>query len=52
MKEEEIKILREKLTAKEKKIFDALLLAFPATDPESAYNVAIQGGVKFQFIPT
>jgi len=39
-----------KMTKAEKKIFDAIMRTFPATHPESAYNIAIQGGIKFQFI--
>lgn len=42
--------LRKKLTKKEKKIYDSIMLSFPKTHPDSAYNVAIQGGVNFQFI--
>lgn len=42
----------KKLTAKEKKIFDSVMRSFPATSFESALNVAWQGGVKFDFIPT
>lgn len=41
-----------KLAKSEKRIYDAVLKAFPATRPETAYNVAIQGGIRFQFIPT
>jgi hypothetical protein len=41
----------KKLTKAEKKIYDAVMRAFPATHPSSAYNIAIQGGVKFDFIP-
>lgn len=40
------------LSKEEKKIFDAILRSFPATDPASAYNKAIEGGVNFQFIPS
>jgi hypothetical protein len=42
--------LRSKLNAGERKIYDAILSAFPATSKESAYDYAIQGGVKFQYI--
>ena len=42
----------KKLTAEEKKIFDAVMRSFPATSFESALDVAWQGGVKFDFIPT
>ena len=38
------------LTKEEKKIYDAIMFSFPATQWESAYNHAINGGVKFQFI--
>jgi len=41
-----------RLTKEERKIYHAVLRAFPATDPACAYNVAVQGGIKFQFIPT
>jgi hypothetical protein len=41
----------KKLTLKELKIYKSVLASFPATSHESAYNVAIQGGVKFQFYP-
>lgn len=40
-----------KLTLEQRKIFNAILKAFPATSKETAYNHAINGGVKFQFIP-
>lgn len=43
--------LEDKLTKAEKKIYFAILSAFPATSKESAYNHAINGGVKFHFIP-
>lgn len=42
--------LIKKLTKKERKIYDSIMLSFPKTQPESAYNAAIQGGVNFQFI--
>lgn len=38
------------LSSKEKKIYDAVMESFPATNHEYAYDVAIQGGVRFQFI--
>ena len=38
------------LTKKEKKIYDSVMKNFPASSPDSAYNVAIQGGIKFQFV--
>lgn len=40
-----------KMTKKEWKIYNAIMTTFPATHPDSAYNVAIQGGVKFNFYP-
>lgn len=42
----------KKLTTEEKKIFDSVMRSFPETSFESALNVAWQGGVKFDFIPT
>jgi hypothetical protein len=41
-----------KLTAEELKIYNAVMRDFPATQHESALNVAWQGGIKFQFYPT
>ena len=38
------------LTAKEKQIYDSVLQYFSNTSYNSAYDVAIQGGIKFQFI--
>lgn len=38
------------MNAEERKIFKAILRTFPATDPLRAYDWAIQGGVKFDFI--
>jgi hypothetical protein len=40
-----------KLTAEEKKIYDAIMQSFPATSHEYALDAAWQGGVKFQFYP-
>lgn len=37
------------MTAEEQKIYDSIIRSFPSTTPESAYNVAIQGGINFQF---
>jgi hypothetical protein len=48
MKNSKLKLL----TQSERKIYDSVLKSFPATSKESAYDAAIQGGVKFQFIPT
>lgn len=41
----------KRLTQKEKKIYDSIMSSFPGTNPESAYDKAIQGGVNFQFFP-
>ncbi len=38
------------LIKKEKRIYDSIMKSFPSTHPDSAFNVAIQGGVKFQYI--
>jgi hypothetical protein len=38
----------QKLTKEERKIYDAILRSLPATSIESAYDYAIQGGVKFE----
>lgn len=38
------------LTEAEKKIYNSIMRNFPATDPESAFNKAINGGVNYQFI--
>lgn len=40
------------LTQSERKIYNSVLKSFPATSKESAYDIAIQDGIKFQFIPT
>ena len=40
------------LTPEERKIYDSILRSFPATSKESAYNHAINEGVKFQFYPS
>lgn len=42
--------MKKKLTKKERKIFEAIKRSFPATSDDTAYNYAIQGGVKFDFI--
>ena len=39
-----------KLTKTEKKIYDSIMRNFPSTKHESALDVALQGGVRFQFI--
>lgn len=40
-----------KLTPAEKKIYDAVMAAFPATSHLSALDAALQGGIKFQYTP-
>lgn len=52
MTKTQIKQELAKLTAKELKIYNSVMQSFPATDPESALNVAWQGGIKFQFNPS
>ncbi len=42
--------LLQRLNRKEQKIFLAIKRVFPATSNDAAYDAAIQGGVKFQFI--
>ncbi len=39
-----------KMNAKEQKIYDSIMRSFPSTHPESAYNKAIEGGARFNFI--
>ncbi len=39
-----------KLTKAEKKIYDSIMRNFPSTKKESALDIALQGGVRFQFI--
>lgn len=43
---------KKQLTKKEKKIYDSVMANFPASSHESALNIALQGGIKFNFIPT
>ena len=38
------------MTFDEQKIYDSIMRNFPSTAPESVYNVAIQGGIKFEYI--
>lgn len=38
------------MTTDEQKIYDSIMSRFPSTAPESAYNVAIQGGIKFEYV--
>lgn len=45
-----IEFYRVQLSKQEQKIFDAILRSFPATHPASAFDKAIEGGVKFHFI--
>ena len=40
----------KKLTKEERKIYDSIRATFKATSKESAYNYAIQGGARFNFI--
>lgn len=40
------------LSAAEKKIYDSVMSSFPASAHESALDIAWQGGVKWNFIPT
>jgi hypothetical protein len=40
-----------RLTKAEKKIYDAIMVTFPATSHESALDKALQGGVNWQFYP-
>lgn len=40
-----------RLTKAEKKIYNAIMTAFPATSHESALDKALQGGVNWQFYP-
>lgn len=40
-----------RLNRKERRIYKSVMQSFPATSPDAAYNVAIQGGVRFQFRP-
>ena len=47
-----VRCSKKRLTASERKIYDAVMTAFPATHPDSAYDVAVQGGVRWNFIPT
>ena len=38
-----------KLTKAEQKIYDSVIANFPATKHESAMDIALQGGIRFQF---
>ena len=39
-----------KLTKAEQKIYASVIANFPATKHENALDIALQGGVNFQFI--
>lgn len=41
----------DKLTQEELLIYNSVMRFFPATSHESALNVALQGGVKWDYIP-
>ena len=41
----------KRLTHKERKIYNSVMEHFPATSHESAYDVAIAGGVNWQYHP-
>lgn len=41
----------ERLTKEERKIYDATMSHFPATSHDTAMDAALQGGIRFQFIP-
>jgi hypothetical protein len=45
------KVEYDKLTSKEKKIYDVVMLSFSTTSHESALDAARQGGIKFHFYP-
>ena len=38
------------LSSKEKKIYDSIMSHFPKTNKSYAIDIAIQGGIRFQFI--
>lgn len=40
----------ESLSVEERKIYDSVMESFPATHHLTAMDVALQGGVRFQFI--
>lgn len=40
-----------RLTKSERKIYEAIMTAFPATSHESALDKALEGGVNWQFYP-
>lgn len=42
--------MKKRMTKKERKIYDSILRNFPATSKDAAYDAAIQGGCKWQFI--
>lgn len=41
---------KKKLTKGQLKIYNAIMKSFPKTNPNTAYDYAIQGGLNFQFI--
>ena len=45
----DVSISKIRLTKAEKKIYNAIMRAFPATTHESALDKALQGGVNWQF---
>ena len=49
MENAKITELRNKLNDEEKKIFDSIMNHFPSTQPESAYDKSLEGGIKFQY---
>lgn len=42
----------KELTPEELKVYRAILKAFPATSKESAFDYALQGGVRFNYVPS
>lgn len=51
MKKQLTSVQLDSLNPSERKIYDSIMRSFPATDPESALNVAYEGGVKFNYKP-
>ncbi len=47
---EKIEEIVKSLTPAERKIYNSIIASFPATNPKTAYDHAINGGIKFQFI--
>lgn len=50
--DEQLVLALASLTGPELKIYKSLMQHFPASDPWSAYDKAIQGGVNWQFNPS